>query len=166
MFHKLSVTPDSSKWRMLRLQDTAQPRQINLFPVMLIFVLDLRPSQEQAWVTSRTNWLLVANLVWLCLFGWSILFSYWKEDEVKTLKDTLPIRAFSGTTSERCHRDWTRNKSGLLQEYEALSNHWELPNLPSDLSCGSLLSMRKIHCQKCWYQVNHLCCYIANNGFE
>ena len=61
------------------------------------------------------------------------------------VKDTLPIRAFSDRTHERCHRDWTRSKSGLLQECEALNNHRKL-NFAADVSCGSLLSVQKIHC--------------------
>lgn len=131
---------DNLQWEMLRLQVLTQLRQINMFSSEADFH-EWNFIPGAAWVFWRTSWLLLANLCHsLCLFRWSVVLSYRKEDVVIILKDRFCPSGLSQTEPLKGIRDWTRNTSVLLQEGEAVNYHWKWPGLSSNLSYGSLLS--------------------------
>lgn len=62
-------------------------------------------------------------IVWVCLFRWSVVLSYRKEDTVIILEDRFCPSGLSQTEPLKGIRDWTRNTSVLLQEGEAVNYH-------------------------------------------
>lgn len=119
---------DNLKWEMLRLQDLTQLRQMNMF---------YSDADSQGGVLSQEQpgspqgltdccW-QTCVIVWLCLFRWSVLLNYRKEDSENSWGQVLPIRAFSEHL--KGVRDWTWNTSGLLQEGEAVNYHQKWPDL-------------------------------------
>lgn len=162
MFHKLSMTVVAWNERCYGFRTQHNLDKWICYPVIL--ETDLCPSQQPKSSQGLAEHCCQTHfIVWLCQFGCFALLRERQEGRWMTPEDRaslvgLPQDIWKMLTETERRINW-----GFCKNIKhCIKSFWILFQICLVILC----SVQKIYGQKCWYQVNHLCCYIVGNVFE